>query len=124
MVKTAISLGLDVNAKNDDGDTAMHAPRSKTICDPAVPHRSWRNARYQEQDRLDAADGGALDRSRSVHTRPEAEELLRKVYAEHGVPVEIPTRDDAIEKLVNSKGGPVISCPAGLTVKATNGGRP
>jgi len=53
MVKTAISLGLDVNAKNDDGDTAMHGAAFKKLsADLQYLQRSWRNARYQEQDRL------------------------------------------------------------------------
>jgi len=56
------------------------------------------------------------------NTRPEAEELLRKVYAEHGVPVEIPTRDDAIEKLVNSKAARGHQLPGRVDREATNGG--
>jgi len=55
-------------------------------------------------------------------TRPEAEAFLRKVYQAHGLPTVVPTREEALETLTNSKRGPTISCPAAQTVKTVNGG--
>ena len=59
----------------------------------------------------------------NLTTRHEMEAYLRKEYEAHGLPTTVTTRDEAIEKLLYSKGGPNISCPPSLTIKS-EGGRP
>jgi ankyrin repeat protein len=123
MVKTAIDLGLDVNAQNDDGDTAMHGAAFRNDI-PILQYLIDHGAKLDVKNKIGWTPlMEAHWTARGLfNTRPEAEAFLRKAYAAEGLPETVPTREDAIEKLVNSKGGPIISCPSGMTVKAENGG--
>src|SRR5262249_11684747 len=122
-VKLLISLGLDVNARNDDRDTALHGAAFRNyipMVQNLIDHRARLHARnYISWTPLMHASwnfGNGL-----LNTRREAQEFLRKQYEAQGLSATIPTREEAIEKLVESKGGPVISCPDAVTVKSSDG---
>jgi ankyrin repeat protein len=122
MLKTAVELGLDVNAHNDEGDTAMHGAAFRNYI-PILQYLIQRGATLDVKNRIGWTPlmEARWNHHGQLNTRPEAEALLRKAYEDRGLPVIVPTREEAIERLVNTRGGPVISCPAGQTVKSERG---
>lgn len=121
-LKIAIDAGLDVNAKNDDGDTALHGAAFRNYL-PIVQYLIDHGATLDVKNKIGWTPlmearwtGRGL-----FNTRPEAEALLRKAYAARGLPQIVPTREEAIEKLFDTKGGPIISCPDSVTVQSVGG---
>lgn len=121
-VKMLIDLGLDVNAQNDDLDTALHWAAFRNYI-PLLQYLVDHGAKVDTPNKIGWTPlMEARWTARGVlNTRPEAEAFLRKVYTERGITPIVPTREEALERLHNSKGGPRISCPAGITVKAMDG---
>lgn len=124
IVKTAVELGLDVNAQNEDGDTALHGAVFRGY-NPLVQYLVDQGAKLDATNKIGwtpLMEARWTGRS-LLNTRPETEKLLRTLYEARGLPIVVPTREEAIEKLVYGRGGPVISCPGGVTVQSS-GGRP
>jgi ankyrin repeat protein len=122
-VKKAVELGLDVNARNDEGDTALHGAVFRAYI-PLVQYLIDQGAQLDAKNKIGWTPlmeahwtGRGL-----LNTRPEVEALLRKLYEAHGLPTTVTSREEAIQKLIYDKGGPIISCPAGLTVPSAGGG--
>ena len=120
ILRIMVDRGLDVNDQNDVGDAALHGAAfrdSNAVIEFLVSKGA----------KLDVANSigwtplmeAAWTGRGLFNTRPGAEKLFRSLYEKNGLPILVPTRDEAIEKLVDSKGGPVISCPEALTVKAS-----
>jgi ankyrin repeat protein len=121
-LKMAVDGGLDVNAQNDDGDTALHGAafrNSIPILQFLVEHGA----------KLDTKNNVGWTPLMEAHwtarglfnTRPEAEAFLRKAYEAQGLPQIVTSREEALEKLHDSKGGPIINCPEGITVQSKEG---
>ena len=124
IVKTAVEeTGLDINAQNQDGDTALHGAAFRGY-NPIVEYLAEQGARLDIKNNIGWTPlMEAQWNARGLfNTRPETAKLLRELYEARNLPIELPTREEAIETLVNSKGGPVISCPDAVTVKSPNGG--
>jgi len=125
IVKKAVELGLDVNARNDESDTALHGAVFRAYI-PLVQYLIDHGAQIDAKNKIGWTPlweahwtGRGL-----LNTRPDVETLLRKLYEARGLPTSpLPTQEEAIEKLYNSKGGPIISCPASQTVQSA-GGKP
>ncbi len=112
-------LGLDVNDQNDVGDAALHGAAFRDS-NAVIEFLVSKGAKLDVKNSIGwtplmeaAWTGRGL-----FNTRPGAEKLFRSLYEKAGLPIVVPTRDEAIEKLVDSKGGPIISCPDAVTVKA------
>jgi ankyrin repeat protein len=122
LVKVAIDLGFDVNAQNDDGDTALHGATFRAY-NPLVQYLVDHGARLDVKNNIGwtpLMEARWTGRS-LLNTRPETEKLLRTLYEAQGLPLIVPTREQAIQTLVYGRGGPVINCPAGVTVQSADG---
>lgn len=122
IVKTAIERGVDVNAKNDDGDTALHGAAFRNSV-PLVKYLVEHGADVEARNSVGwtpLMEAHWTARG-NLTTRPETESYLREVYEARGIAQTVTSREEAIEKLLYSKGGPRISCPASQTVQSKDG---
>ncbi len=121
-VKLAIELGVDVNAKNEERDTALHGAAFRNY----LPILQYLVERGSMLDPKNTIGWTPLMEARwtargLLNTRPEAEAYLRGQYEARGLSPIVPTREEAIERLFDSKGGPLITCPEAGTAKAASG---
>jgi ankyrin repeat protein len=121
-LKMAVDAGLDLSAQNDDGDTALHGAAFRNYI-PILQYLVQHGAKLDVKNKIGWTPlmeahwtGRGL-----FNTRPEAEAFLRAAYAAQGISQIVTSREEAIEKLYDSKGGPVISCPQAVAVQAAGG---
>ena len=133
-VKMLVEFGMDVNATNDDGDTALHGAAFRNYL-PILEYLVEHGAKLDAKNKIGWTPlmEARWTRRGLLTTRPEAEAFLRKQYEAQGVPVmwrladglavegRLPTREEAIEKLYSERGVPIISCPEGRRVKSEDG---
>ena len=123
VVKLALEHGVDVNARNDDGDTALHGAAFRGHV-PLIQFLVENGAELDATDDLGWTPlmTAHLDlRGGLLTTRPEAEAFLHELYKERGLPTVLPTREEAIEKLAYGRRGPSVTCPPSQTVESANG---
>jgi uncharacterized protein len=96
-VKVALDLGLDVNAANRNGETALHGAAARGH-NPIVQLLADRGAKFDVKNKTGCTPikvaNGEVGCSSSVAYRPETLELLRRLMTERGIPLDIRTAQE------------------------------
>ena len=120
--KVMIEVGADVNAANEKGETPLHHAAGRGY-NPLVQFLVDQGAKLDaktKNGRTPLMMANLDSRSGALYEYPETVALLRKLYEERGLPVVVPSREEAIARLtrrVRLK----VTCPDSQTVKSNNG---
>ena len=106
-VRVALALPLDVNAVNENGDTALHGAAFRGA-NEIVKLLVDRGARLDVKNRkgftpLQAADADFI--GTILQHQPETAALLRRMMQERGLPTDLLTWDEVRERLTGPNAG-------------------